>query len=139
MNKKFITIGFGIVAVLLIWSGVSIYPDWLWFENLDFAPVFWTMVIGRFGLGGVIWLLLIIILSINLYAARRSSPGGGSGGTFGGAAPISGKSFNILFLVFILDDFHSRGFFSRQHIIGITFGVKVFFNGYYLHVIPFMQ
>jgi hypothetical protein len=33
MNKKLIIIGCALIAVLLLWSGVSIYPDWLWFEN----------------------------------------------------------------------------------------------------------
>jgi uncharacterized membrane protein (UPF0182 family) len=59
MNKKLIAIGFGLVAVLLIWSGISIYPDWLWFENLGFSPVFWTMLLSKFGFGFIIWLFLV--------------------------------------------------------------------------------
>jgi len=27
-------IGIGLVGVLLLWIGFSIYPNWLWFENL---------------------------------------------------------------------------------------------------------
>ena len=74
MNKRLI-IGFGIIAVLLFWSGVSIYPDWLWFENLGFSPVFWTMLLSRFGFGLLVWLLLILIICLNLYAAKRLNPG----------------------------------------------------------------
>ncbi|MBW2640293.1 MAG: UPF0182 family protein, partial [Deltaproteobacteria bacterium] len=51
MNKKLIIIGIGIVGVLLLWIGISIYPDWLWFENLGFSPVFWTMLLSKFGFG----------------------------------------------------------------------------------------
>ena len=101
MNKKLL-IGVGIFLFMVFWAIVSVYPDWLWFRNLNFAPVFWTMVIGRFGLGCVIWLLLIIILPINLYVARRSSPGSWSKEAFGDTPPISGKSLNILSLAFIL-------------------------------------
>jgi uncharacterized membrane protein (UPF0182 family) len=71
MNKKLMLIGGGLVAVLLLWSGVSIYPDWLWFENLDFSPVFWTMLLSKFGFGLIIWVLLTIIISLNLYIASR--------------------------------------------------------------------
>jgi uncharacterized membrane protein (UPF0182 family) len=79
MNKKLLAIGFGLVAVLLLWSGVSIYPDYLWFENLGFSPVFWTMLLSKFGFGFIIWLFLILIISLNLYVARRLHSGSGSG------------------------------------------------------------
>jgi uncharacterized membrane protein (UPF0182 family) len=64
MNKKLIIIGCGLIAILLLWSGVSIYPDWLWFENLGFSPVFWTMLLSKFGFGLMIWVLLILIISL---------------------------------------------------------------------------
>jgi hypothetical protein len=66
-------IGLGLLVILLLWSAISIYPDWLWFENLGFSPVFWTMFISRFGFGSVIWLLLMVMVFLNLYAARRLS------------------------------------------------------------------
>ncbi len=79
MNKKLIIIGLGLIALLLIWSGISIYPDWLWFGNLGFAPVFWTMLLSKFGFGFVIWIILIIIVGLNLYIAKRLNPGSDSG------------------------------------------------------------
>jgi uncharacterized membrane protein (UPF0182 family) len=79
MNKKSVIIGLALVFVLLLWSGVSIYPDWLWFENLDFSLTFWTMLLSRFGFGLFVWLLLVLIILLNLYAAKRltqrSQPG----------------------------------------------------------------
>ena len=42
----------GILAILvfiLVGIVISIYPDWLWFGNLNFAPVFWTMALGKYG------------------------------------------------------------------------------------------
>jgi uncharacterized membrane protein (UPF0182 family) len=89
MNKKLLAIGFGLVAVLLLCSGVSIYPDYLWFENLGFSPVFWTMLLSKFGLGFIIWLFLILIISLNLYVARRLHSAGGSGLGFKAADLVS--------------------------------------------------
>jgi len=106
--KKNILIGFGIIVVLLLWAVVSIYPDWLWFMNLDFWPVFWTMLLTKFVFGAVIWLLLILIVSVNLYVAKRltSAKGAGTGlkdeaGYFSQLG-ISANTLNILFVAFIL-------------------------------------
>ncbi len=80
MNKKLLFIGIGFVAVLLLWIGVSFYPDWLWFENLGFSPVFWTMLLSKFGFGFMVWLLLALIIGINIYAANRLNPPVGTRG-----------------------------------------------------------
>ena len=79
MSKKLILIGCGLIAILLLWSGISIYPDWLWFGNLGFSPVFWTMLLSKFGFGFLIGLILILIISLNLYVASRLNPGRRSG------------------------------------------------------------
>jgi len=55
MSKRLIIIGLGLIAVLFLWAGVSIYPDWLWFENLGFSPVFSTMLLSKFGFGLLVW------------------------------------------------------------------------------------
>jgi uncharacterized membrane protein (UPF0182 family) len=108
MNKRLIIIGFGLIAVLLLWSGISIYPDWLWFENLNFSPVFWTMLLSKFGFGLLIWLLLIFIISLNLYVAKRLNPGGGPGLGFKAADDyfaqlgLSSRALNSLLIVLIL-------------------------------------
>jgi len=105
MNKRLlIIIGFGIIAVLLLWTGVSIYPDWLWFENLGFSPVFWTMLLNKFGLGLLVWLLLILIICLNLYAAKRLNPGDGPGVAFKAADGfgLSGRALNSLLIALIL-------------------------------------
>ena len=50
MKMKHVTILLGLLPLVLLWAAISIYPNWLWFQNLNFAPVFWTMVLGKFGL-----------------------------------------------------------------------------------------
>jgi uncharacterized membrane protein (UPF0182 family) len=108
MSKKFIMIGVGIVAVLLLWSGISIYPDYLWFKNLGFSPVFWTMLLSKFGFGSLVWLLLILLISVNLYAAKRLNPGRGRGLVLKAAdgyvsqLGLSGRGLNTLLLAFIV-------------------------------------
>ncbi|MBW2172230.1 MAG: UPF0182 family protein, partial [Deltaproteobacteria bacterium] len=106
--KKRLIIGFGLVAVLLFWSGISIYPDWLWFAQLGFSPVFWTMLLSRFGFGFLVWLLLILVICVNLYAAKRLNPGDRPGGGLKAAYShlsqrgISERALNSLLIAFIL-------------------------------------
>ena len=106
--KKKLIIGFGILVILLLWPLVSIYPDWLWFKNLNFSSVFWTMLLAKFGLGAVIWLFLIFILTINVYVAKRYNPGKEPGmgfqdeGGYFSQLGISAKTLNIFIMAFIL-------------------------------------
>jgi len=108
MNRRMMIIGFGLIAVLLLWSGISIYPDWLWFENLGFSPVFWTMLLSKFGFGLSIWLLLILIICLNLYVAKRLNPGDGPGTAFkpadgyGSQIGLSERAINSLLVASIL-------------------------------------
>ncbi|MCK4748719.1 MAG: UPF0182 family protein, partial [Bacteroidales bacterium] len=92
----------GILVFILLWAVISVYPDWLWFQNLNFAPVFWTMLIGKFGLAAVIWLFMVIILFVNLYAAQRFQPVGEQETTSIGEVPLSGWTTNIIILAAIL-------------------------------------
>jgi len=101
-------IGCGLLFLLLAFSLVSIYPDWLWFENLGLSSVFRTMILTRFGFGAAIWLFLILIITVNLHVARRLSAAPGPESPFkegaGYAAQIglSVKTLNMLFLALIL-------------------------------------
>jgi uncharacterized protein len=101
-------IGFVLLILLVLFSIVSIYPDWLWFKNLGFSPVFWTMLSARFGFGFVVWSFLILIIAINLYIAKRLSPETGPGtglkdeGGFASQVGLSANTLNLLFLAFIL-------------------------------------
>ena len=106
--KLKLLIGCGLLILLLLFSIVSIYPDWLWFKNLGFSPVFWTMLSARFGFGFVVWSFLILIIAINLYIAKRLSPETGPGtdlkdeGGFASQVGLSQNTLNLLFLAFIL-------------------------------------
>jgi uncharacterized membrane protein (UPF0182 family) len=105
MNLKRSTILLGILGILLLillWAIISIYPNWLWFRHLNFAPVFWTMVLGQFGLATIIWIVMIIILSANLLLAQRFHPVNEDKTTLIGGMPFTGKTLNIVFLAAIL-------------------------------------
>jgi uncharacterized membrane protein (UPF0182 family) len=107
MYKKLL-IGLGIFIVILFWLIVAIVPDWLWFENLRYSSVFWTMLFSKFGFGAAVWFIFVLILFFNLYAANRLSQGSGPRTTFtadGGyfaKLGLSGKSTSLLFIAFIL-------------------------------------
>ena len=92
----------GILLFIPLWAIISIYPNWLWFQHLNFAPVFWTMVLSRFGLATVIWLVMIIMLAVNLIIAQRFHPVNEQRTTNIGGMPVSGRTLNILILAAIL-------------------------------------
>ncbi len=102
MNIKRLMILLGVLVFILLWAVISVYPDWLWFRNLSFAPVFWTMLIGKFGLASVIWLFMVIILFVNLYAAQRLHPVSEQKTASIGEMPVSGWTANIIILAAIL-------------------------------------
>ena len=108
MNKKLLLIGLGLIVILLLWSGISIYPDWLWFENLGFSPVFLTMLLSKFGFGFLVWLFLISIVWLNLYIARRLNPDSGKGVAIKAADDyatplgLSNRTLNTLLIAVIL-------------------------------------
>jgi len=106
--KTKVLIGCALVVALVLFSIISIYPDWLWFENLALSPVFFTMLFTKFGFGFLVWLLLILIIAVNLYIAGRLSPepvpGAGVRNDAGITAQmgISSNTLNLFFVAFIL-------------------------------------
>ena len=103
MNIKRSLILLAILVIIFIGAVIAVYPNWLWFKNLDFAPVFWTMIVARFGLVAIIWFVMIVLLAANLFISQRLSPTGGQRSTaeFGGI-PISGNTLDNLILAAIL-------------------------------------
>ena len=75
MDKKRLLIGFALIIVFILWSVISLYPDWLWFDNLGFSPVFMKMLFSKYGFGVIVWLLLITLISVNIFAGKRLNPG----------------------------------------------------------------
>ena len=102
MNSKRVMIVIGILVLILLWVVISLYPDWLWFRNLSFAPVFWTMIMGRFGLATAIWLAMMIILLVNLYVAQRFDPVTELKTASGDVTPVSDRTTNAFILVAVL-------------------------------------
>jgi len=106
--KTKILIGVGILVLLLLWLVLSLYPDWLWFGELQFASVFWTMLLSKFGFGLGVWVVFILIIALNLYAASRLSPGGAqrmafnADGGYLAQLGISGRTGSILFMAIVL-------------------------------------
>ena len=109
--KRKLLIVFGLLILLIIvllWVVAAIYPDWLWFDNLNFFSVFWTMLLSKLGFGLAVWLAFLLILFVNLYVARRLNPGHGpsmSFGTEGGYLSqlgLSGKASSAFLIGLIL-------------------------------------
>ena len=103
MNVKRLLILLAILVVICIAAIIAFYPNWLWFNNMAFASVFWTMIVGKFGLAASVWFCLIVVLAVNLYIAQRLSPPGAQRPTAEiGGFPISGNMLDNLILAAIL-------------------------------------
>jgi len=155
MNIKRSTIIWGILAILvfiLVGIIISIYPNWLWFVNLNFAPVFWTMALGKYGVAAVIWFLIIVTLAVNLYAAQRLHSEGEQKITEIAGMPVSGRSLNTMILAaimivsfiiaskgsvqwnMVLSYLNQQPFGSTDPIFGKDIGFYVFSLPFYLFV-----
>ncbi len=103
MNIKRSLILLAILVVIFVGAVITVYPNWLWFKNLGFASVFWTMMVGKFGLVAAVWFFMIVILAVNLYIAQRLSPAGAPRPTAEiGGFPISGATLDNIILAAIL-------------------------------------
>ncbi|MBW2028340.1 MAG: UPF0182 family protein [Deltaproteobacteria bacterium] len=108
MRNKIILGALGLLLIVVIGTVISVYPEWLWFKNLNFEPVFWTILLTKFSFGVIIWLLLILILALNVYVAHRNSPpyspeqgAKGEQGYFSQIG-ISSNTLNIFLMAFVL-------------------------------------
>lgn len=106
--KKRVIIGFAVPVILLLWTAMTFYPDYLWFKALNYSSVFWPSVSARVGLGAVILITVLLVVFINLRVATRLSDQQGTGE---GEKPLenqtpqrtlSGKTLNSLFIILIL-------------------------------------
>jgi len=156
--KRKSTIGILLVVLILVWWGLSIYPDWLWFGKLTYSSVFWTMILSKFTIGVVIWLVLLLIIAVNVYVAGRSKalarprPIPGPEGDILAQFGLSGKSASFLlwgllavisFVIaqkgashwdMILRFFHQQPFGSKDPIFGKDIGFYVFSLPFYLFI-----
>lgn len=70
---------FVIILVFVIWtvlqSLISIYPTFLWFDNLGFSSVFWTNLQAKVLTALAFGLLFMIIAAANIFVARRLTRG----------------------------------------------------------------
>ncbi len=99
-----------IVIVLLIglgWLAASIYPDWLWFQNLGFGSVFTTMVLSKILIGVIAALIFSLAVGVNYYWARfyvrktRPAMGQKAGISLEGL-PISEKTVGLFLGAFLV-------------------------------------
>ncbi len=107
MNRLRFLTGSGLIFLLIIWSVISLYPDWLWFDTLGFSSLFMTMLVSKYGFGAAVWLFLILLITVNILIARRLNPEYCSGNYLKEKGPeamlfgLSNKSLNSLALIFV--------------------------------------
>jgi len=73
-----------VLGVILLFSvGLDLWTDALWYTSVGFDSVFWTRLIATVGLGGIAFVVALIVLLGNLWlAGRLAPPPNGEPGTF---------------------------------------------------------
>jgi uncharacterized membrane protein (UPF0182 family) len=106
--------GFFRVTILVVatliglgWAASSIYPDWLWFQNLNFESVFVTLLVSKILIGLTAALIFVLAVGINYYVARfyvkKTRPTiGRQGGISVEGLPISEKTVSRAIGVFLV-------------------------------------
>ncbi|MDI3280553.1 MAG: UPF0182 family protein [Bacillota bacterium] len=64
----------GVAALLafsLFWAAVRLYTDWLWFGEVGYRGVFWTILLTRWLLRGLILAVFFLFLAANLLWTRK--------------------------------------------------------------------
>lgn len=75
VNRK-ILIPLLLVGLFVIFNIINhYYLDWLWFENLGYSQVFFTILFTRLGLRVACFLLMSSFLFLNFYLARKTVTG----------------------------------------------------------------
>ena len=153
MNMKRLLILLAILVVICVGAIIAFYPNWLWFNNMAFASVFWAMIVGKFGLASSVWFCLIVLLAANLHIAQRLNPPGAKRPTAEiGGFPLSANMLDNLILAailvvsffiasraseqwnMVLSFFNQQPFGSSDPIFGKDIGFYVFSLPFYLFV-----
>jgi uncharacterized membrane protein (UPF0182 family) len=155
MNRTRFLTGSGLILLLIIWSVVSLYPDWLWFDTLGFSSLFMTMLVSKYGFGVIVWVLLILLITVNIFIARKLNPEYCSGAYLKEKGPeampfgLSEKALNSLTLIFVVILSIIVAFKSSKHwdlilryLYQAPFGTTdPVFNkdiGFYIFTLPFL-
>jgi len=146
------------VLIGLAWFVSSLYPLWLWFDNLDFSSVFLTITVSKITIGLAAAVIFLIAVGANFFVARHyvrkhHAAGGGKGGGISvEGLPISEKAVNWavgIFLVIValmvgnaastkwttvLLYLHPKSFGIADPVFGHDVGFYVFSLPFYLFV-----
>lgn len=71
-----VSVAVGILAAILfaLLSAAGIYTDWLWFDQLGYATVFTTQIIGQVIAFAIGFVLMALIVAVGLMLAWRTRP-----------------------------------------------------------------
>lgn len=74
-RRWWLVVGLIIMGIVLFAARLAtFYTDVLWFSEIGFSPVFWTLLTTQFGLGVIGAVIMTALLAGNLLLARRTAP-----------------------------------------------------------------
>ena len=80
--RRFLWILIPILILIFFNRIIAFYTDWLWYDSLDAASVFFTRIWSQFGLFGTVALIFWLFLAVNIFIARQIEPRGFAGTAF---------------------------------------------------------
>ena len=60
-----------LVAVAVFFELAWLITDWFWFQEVGYEGVFWTTLLAKWTVGGIVGVLFLILFGGNLYLAER--------------------------------------------------------------------
>ncbi len=73
-RKRLLQILIVVVALVLLGSGLGIWSNFMWFSSLGYNRVFWTLLLTRFVVGAVVFLVFFAFFQANFWYLHRSLP-----------------------------------------------------------------
>ncbi|MBL7055972.1 UPF0182 family protein [Candidatus Woesearchaeota archaeon] len=64
--------GFIIAIIALTVLGAGLYTEWLWFDSLSYVSVFKTILLSKVSLGMSVFLVFIVLFSLNFLVLRKN-------------------------------------------------------------------
>src|SRR5690348_18170279 len=76
VRRRWLIVTIAVIVLLgIVLSALSgFYVDLLWFREVHFSGVFWTVFWAKIVLGLIFGVLFFVLLAVNLFVVRRLTP-----------------------------------------------------------------
>ncbi len=73
-SRRLVTAIVLIILIIILVTFINGWSDYMWFASHNYASVFWTLLLTRYGVGLPIFLVAFFFLLLNFWCVRRNLP-----------------------------------------------------------------